>query len=295
MAEERSSRAATGIIRFVPESIQPYFLLARLDKPIGTWLLLWPCCWSIAICAPAGALPDVWMLTKFAIGAVVMRGAGCTINDMWDRNIDKLVERTKMRPLAAGQITQLQALTFLGLQLSAGLCVLVSMNLYSILLGASSLALVVVYPLMKRITFFPQFVLGLAFNWGALLGSSAVLGMYCGSVAWTLMYDTIYAHQDKKDDKLVGVKSTALYFGEQTKPALAAWSSFFVASLLVSGKFAGMGIPYAVGVAGAAVHMAWQIRTVDLDNTMDCMQKFVSNKWVGAIIFSGIVIDKLLA
>jgi len=256
------------------------------------------------MCAPLGAPPDVWMLTKFAIGAVVMRGAGCTINDMWDKDIDKQVERTKMRPLAAGTVTQFQALTFLGLQLTAGLSVLLSLNTYSILLGASSMGLVVVYPLMKRFTFFPQFVLGLAFNWGALLGSSAVLGycpwsvslpMYMGSIAWTLMYDTIYAHQDKKDDKLVGVKSTALYFGDATKPALVAWSSFFVASLLVSGKFAGMGVPYAVGVAGAAVHMAWQIKTVNLDDVQDCMRKFASNKWVGAIIFSGIVIDKLLA
>ena len=190
----------------VPGHYQPYLLLARADKPIGTWLLLWPCCWSIGMVAPPGGLPDMWMLSKFALGAVVMRGAGCTINDMWDKDIDSKVERTRTRPLAAGAITPFQAAGFLGLQLTAGLGVLASLNTYSILLGASSLGLVVMYPLMKRVTHFPQLVLGLTFNWGALLGASAVLGytpweiclpLYCGSVFWTLTYDTIYAHQDK--------------------------------------------------------------------------------------------------
>ncbi len=170
----------------------------------------------------------------FGVGAIVMRGAGCTINDMWDVKMDRMVERTKSRPLAAGDITQFQALCFLGIQLSIGLAVLVNLNLYSIMLGASSLGVVVLYPFMKRVTYWPQLVLGFAFNWGAMLGWSAVAGavnwgvvlpLYAGSICWTLVYDTIYAHQDKTDDVHAGVKSTALLFGEKTKPVLSAFSA----------------------------------------------------------------------
>ena len=285
----------------VPTQYQPYLRLARADKPIGTWLLLWPCCWSIAIVAPVSHLPDVWMLSKFALGAVVMRGAGCTINDMWDKDIDSKVERTKMRPLASGAVTRFQAAGFLGLQLTVGLGVLTSLNTYSILLGASSMGLVVLYPLMKRVTNFPQLVLGLTFNWGALLGASAVVGytpievclpLYLGSVCWTLTYDTIYAHQDRADDIKVGVKSTALYLGDMTKPVCAAWSALFAGGLVAAGQAAGMGMIFHGAVGFAVSHLAWQIVTVNLNRPADCMAKFVSNKWLGAILFFGIVADK---
>eukprot|EP00277_Geminigera_cryophila_P022971 CAMPEP_0179478128 /NCGR_PEP_ID=MMETSP0799-20121207/56721_1 /TAXON_ID=46947 /ORGANISM="Geminigera cryophila, Strain CCMP2564" /LENGTH=194 /DNA_ID=CAMNT_0021289155 /DNA_START=18 /DNA_END=599 /DNA_ORIENTATION=- len=194
-----------------------------------------------------------------------------------------------MRPLAAGTINRYQAAGFLGLQLTAGLGVLTSLNTYSILLGASSLGLVVLYPLMKRVSDFPQAVLGLTFNWGALLGASAVLGytpldiclpLYMGSVFWTLTYDTIYAHQDKRDDVAVGVKSTALFLGETwTKPACAAWAACFSAGLVAAGQAASMGMVYHGAVGVAITHLLWQISTVSLNRPADCMAKFVSNKW----------------
>lgn len=185
-------------------SVMPYARLMRMDRPIGSWLLFWPCSWSIALSAQAGALPDLKMLTLFGVGAFVMRGAGCTINDMWDRDIDAKVERTKDRPLVSGQISQLDAMVFLSGQLSIGLMILTQLNWPSILLGASSLGLVVTYPLMKRITYWPQLMLGMTFNWGALLGWCATQGtvnwaaclpLYAAGVCWTLVYDTIYAHQ----------------------------------------------------------------------------------------------------
>ncbi|GAA5890988.1 hypothetical protein JCM8208_003120 [Rhodotorula glutinis] len=285
----------------------PYLSLARMDKPIGTWLLYWPCAWGITMAAYSSALPPAawaWNLALFGTGAVVMRGAGCTINDLWDRDIDQKVDRTKLRPLASGEVKPLQALTFLGGQLSLGLAVLTQLNWYSIALGASSLSLVVLYPLMKRITHWPQLVLGLAFNWGALLGSSAVLGqcdwtvalpLYAGSVAWTIAYDTIYAHQDKTDDVHAGVKSTALLFGDQSRPILSAFSASFVSLLALSGYLNGQGPAFfALSVAGAAAHLAWQLRTVDLDSRESCWRTFASNRDLGAIVWSGLAVDYAL-
>lgn len=331
-------------------SIQPYLALSRIDKPIGTWLLYWPCAWSIVLASHTLGLSyttPLFYTLLFGVGAVVMRGAGCTINDMWDVKMDRMVERTKSRPLAAGDITQFQALCFLGVQLSAGLAVLVNLNLYSILLGASSLGVVVLYPLMKRVTYWPQLVLGFAFNWGAMLGWSAVAGavdwavvlpLYTGSILWTLVYDTIYAHQDKTDDVHAGVKSTALLFGDKTKPMLSAFSA---GTIGLFGYSASLALPptlgaaqpaadvlkpaqsscvgdlvfspsildtvsaaspmldtlthhhpfFGVALAGAASHLAWQIRTVKLDDRPDCWRKFCSNTTFGWIVFSGLVAD----
>ncbi|KAI8597421.1 UbiA prenyltransferase family [Dissophora ornata] len=290
----------------MPKSIQPYLYLTRIDKPIGTWLLFWPCAWGITMASYSAHLPwtsTLYTIGLFGTGAVIMRGAGCTINDLWDRNIDKKVERTKVRPLASGAVTPAQAVAFLGLQLGAGLAVLTQLNMYSILLGASSLSLVATYPAMKRITYWPQVVLGLAFNWGALLGSSAMLGatnwqvalpLYASGVCWTLVYDTIYAHQDKKDDVKIGVKSTALRFGEKTPEFLTAFSTGMISMLALSGYMNDQGpLFYALSVGGAAAHLAWQLKTVDYENTADCWSKFASNKWTGALIFSGIAGDYL--
>ncbi|GAA5929547.1 hypothetical protein JCM10213_006402 [Rhodosporidiobolus nylandii] len=293
--------------RFLPKGLRwthPYLSLARMDKPIGTWLLYWPCAWGITMAAYSSALPVstwAWNLALFGTGAIVMRGAGCTINDLWDQDIDKKVDRTKLRPLASGEVKPIQALTFLGGQLSLGLAVLTQLNWYSIALGASSLSLVIAYPLMKRITYWPQFVLGLAFNWGALLGSSAVLGtcdwtvalpLYAGSVAWTIVYDTIYAHQDKRDDVHAGVKSTALLFGEQTRPVLTAFSASFVSLLALSGYLNAQGPAfYALSVGGAAAHLAWQLRTADLETRESCWETFKSNRDLGAIVWSGMAVD----
>ncbi|POY74446.1 putative 4-hydroxybenzoate polyprenyltransferase [Rhodotorula taiwanensis] len=294
----------------LPKSLEwthPYLSLARMDKPIGTWLLYWPCAWGITMAAYSSALPVsgwAWNLALFGTGAIVMRGAGCTINDLWDRDIDKKVDRTKLRPLASGEIKPLQALTFLGGQLSVGLAILTQLNWYSIALGASSLSLVVLYPLMKRITYWPQFVLGLAFNWGALLGSSAVLGatdwkvalpLYAGSVAWTIVYDTIYAHQDKKDDVDAGVKSTALLFAERSRPILTGFSVSFVSLLALSGYLNAQGPAfYALSVGGAAAHLAWQLRNADLESRENCWEMFKSNRDLGAIVWSGLAVDYAL-
>lgn len=282
---------------------QAYVQLGRYDKPVGTWLLLWPCTWSITLASiqTAQVLPDPSLLARFALGALVMRGAGCTINDILDKDFDSKVERTKSRPLASKKLTTKEAIVFLGGQLSIGLAVLMSLNEYSIILGASSMLLVCTYPLMKRITWYPQVFLGLTFNWGALLGWSAVAGeinslaplsLYVSSICWTLVYDTIYAHQDKEDDKKIGVKSTALKFGDQTIPILKIFATANIAGLALTGYLAGLEYPMSYNlfsVAAPAVHMFWQLNTVDLDNQMDCDRKFKSNINLGASVFLGIL------
>eukprot|EP00002_Diphylleia_rotans_P041042 TRINITY_DN9884_c0_g1_i1.p1 TRINITY_DN9884_c0_g1~~TRINITY_DN9884_c0_g1_i1.p1 ORF type:complete len:381 (+),score=75.34 TRINITY_DN9884_c0_g1_i1:75-1217(+) len=300
-ANNNSSQTTTWIDRYMPSPTRPYLKLARLDKPIGTWLLLWPCLWSTAIATPIGQMPDFYLMGLFSIGAVVMRGAGCVINDLWDKDIDKQVERTAMRPLASGELSRKQAVAFLASQLSIGLAVLTQLNLYTIILGASSLGLVVVYPAMKRITHWPQAVLGLTFNWGALVGWAAVHGsldlatvlpMYLAGVAWTIHYDTIYAHQDKVDDVKVGVRSTALLFADKTKSWVSGFSAVAIAGLALSGFEASLAWPYYASLAAAASHLAWQIQSVDLNNRQDCMAKFVSNRDFGAIVFAGILAAK---
>ncbi|XP_044285292.1 4-hydroxybenzoate polyprenyltransferase, mitochondrial [Varanus komodoensis] len=294
--------SAAALVRAAPGPLQPYLRLMRLDKPIGTWLLYLPCTWSIALAAEPGCLPAWDMLLLFGTGAILMRGAGCTINDMWDQDYDKKVTRTASRPLAAGEISRFQSLVFLGGQLSLALCVLLCLNNYSIILGASSLLLVVTYPLMKRITYWPQLFLGLTFNWGALLGWSAVQGscnwsvclpLYFSGVLWTLMYDTIYAHQDKRDDLTIGVKSTALRFSENTKPWLSGFSALMLLGLTVTGINCDQTFPYYAAVTSAGIHMAQQIYTLDINNSEDCWKKFSSNRTVGLLLFIGIVLGNL--
>lgn len=287
---------------YLPKVARPYAQLARLDKPIGTWLLAWPCMWSITLASSPGDLPDIKMLTLFGCGAVLLRGAGCTINDLLDRDIDTKVERTKSRPVASGLLTPFQGLCFLGFQLLLGLGILLQLNNYSRILGASSLLLVFSYPLMKRFTFWPQAYLGLTFNWGALLGWAAVKGgldpvvvvpLYISGVFWTLVYDTIYAHQDKEDDLKVGVKSTALRFGDSTKEWISGFGTACISSLALCGFNSDIGWPYYACLVAASGHLVWQIWTVDLSSRIDCNKKFVSNKWFGAIVFSGILLGRL--
>ncbi|KAL5573436.1 hypothetical protein UlMin_023033 [Ulmus minor] len=287
---------------YLPRQARPYARLARLNKPIGTWLLAWPCMWSISLAADPGHLPDFMMLTLFGCGALFLRGAGCTINDLLDRDIDTMVERTKLRPIASGLLTPFKGLCFLGVQLLLGLGILIQLNNYSRILGASALLLVFTYPLMKRFTFWPQAYLGLTFNWGALLGWSAVQGsidpavvfpLYISGVCWTLVYDTIYAHQDKEDDLKVGVKSTALRFGDSTKKWITGFGIACISSLAICGLNAEIEWPYYACLAAASGQLAWQIWTVDLSSRIDCNKKFVSNKWFGAIIFSGILLGRL--
>ncbi|KAL6048327.1 Palmitoyl-protein thioesterase 1 [Balamuthia mandrillaris] len=244
------------------------------------------------------------LLLTFAVGSLVLRGAGCTINDLADRNIDSKVARTKTRPLASGAITEKQAVAFLAGQLSVGLAILLTLNNTCIALGTASLLLVGTYPLMKRVTYWPQAFLGLTFNYGVLMGWAAVTGslylpavlpLYAAGICWTLVYDTIYAHQDREDDLLVGVKSTALLFGTDTKRWLSLFSGGTVAGLVAAGMASGMAWPYYLGTGLGAAHLAWQLNTLDINNGKDCMAKFVANKWFGAIIFAGIELSHLLS
>lgn len=294
---------ATRLVHIVPKNVQPYLKLMRLDKPIGSWLLFWPCSWSIASAASPGCFPDFYMIALFGTGALVMRGAGCTINDMWDRDIDSKVERTKQRPLVSGEITMKQALVFLGFQLSVGLAILLQLNWYSVFLGASSLGLVITYPLMKRVTYWPQLVLGFTFNWGALLGYSAIRGyvdwslclpLYLSGVCWTIIYDTIYAHQDKNDDLRLGIKSTAIKFNKNTKVWLSAFATTMTGGLILSGIVNSQTWPYYVGIGLISTHLASQISTLDIDNANDCAKKFISNAQVGFILFCSVVFGNLM-
>ncbi|XP_064636310.1 4-hydroxybenzoate polyprenyltransferase, mitochondrial-like isoform X2 [Lineus longissimus] len=292
----------TRILDAAPVCVQPYLRLVRFDRPIGTWLLYLPCMWSIGLAADAGHLPDLRLLALFGVGAFLMRGAGCTINDMWDSDIDSKVARTRDRPLACGQITRFQALVFLGGQLSLALMVLLQLNMYSIILGASSLGLVIVYPLMKRLTYWPQLVLGITLNWGVLLAWSAITGsvdlcgltLYISAVAWSMIYDTIYSHQDKEDDFLIGVKSTALKFGEDTKKWLTGFAGVMLSGLTLTGVMCNQTLAYYVGLCAITASLTNQISTLDINNPEDCGKKFRSNRNLGLVLFTAIVIGTLL-
>lgn len=285
-----------GLVKHLPPWAQPYGQLARIDKPIGSWLLYAPCTWAIAMATPVGAHIDLETMALFGVGAFIMRGAGCTVNDMLDVDFDKNVRRTANRPLAAGIISQKQALGFLAVQLTGGLAVLLQCNPYSIVLGASSLVLVGTYPLMKRITNWPQAYLGLVFNWGALLGYSAVHGscdfsvclpLYLAGWSWTMIYDTVYAHQDRSDDILIGVKSTAVLMAGKTKLWLSGFGTVMASSLAIAGMNAGQGIPFFLGASSAMGSIAWWVYHTDLDSSDSCWNTFSKMKWSGFMIFAG--------
>lgn len=286
-----------------PAPIRPYLRLARADRPIGAWLLLMPCWWSAGLAAVHGkTLPDPWHLVLFFIGAFVMRGAGCTWNDILDRELDARVARTRSRPIPSGQVSARAAAAFLVALALVGLAVLVQFNGFTIALGIASLAVVAVYPLMKRITWWPQTVLGLAFSWGALMGWAAAFGrldapaviLYLGAIAWVIGYDTIYAHQDREDDALVGVKSTARLFGARTRPILALFYAAAVALIGLSGWMAGGGVVSAAGLALFAAHLGWQAVRLDIDDPDHCLVLFKSNRDAGLILFAAMVLDALV-
>ncbi|XP_037008461.2 4-hydroxybenzoate polyprenyltransferase, mitochondrial isoform X2 [Artibeus jamaicensis] len=296
------SLSAAAVVESAPRPLQPYLRLMRLDKPIGTWLLYLPCTWSIGLAAEPGCFPDWYMLSLFGTGAILMRGAGCTINDMWDRDYDKKVTRTASRPIAAGDISIFQSVIFLGVQLTLALGILLCLNYYSIALGTASLLLVITYPLMKRVTFWPQLALGFTFNWGALLGWSAVKGscdpsvclpLYFSGIMWTLIYDTIYAYQDKRDDALIGLKSTALRFRENAKQWLSGFSAAMLGSLSLVGVTTGQTVPYYAALAVVGAHLTHQIYTLDIHRPEDCWDKFTSNRTVGLVLLLGIVLGNL--
>jgi 4-hydroxybenzoate polyprenyltransferase len=297
---------ATGnwVDGLAPPVARPYLRLARLDRPIGAWLLLMPCWWSAALAAVAAGqpYPNPWHVALFFIGAFAMRGAGCTWNDIVDRNLDARVERTRSRPIPSGQVTVLQAGMFLVLQALVGLAVLLQFNLYTVYAGIASLVVVVIYPMMKRVTYWPQIVLGLAFSWGALMGWPAVFGrldtpalvLYAGSISWVIAYDTIYAHQDAEDDALVGIKSTALLFGAHTRPMLALFYGAAVVLIGISGWMAGAGTIFLLGLAAFAAHLAWQVHRFQVGDAALCLKLFKSNRDAGLILFAALSLDALL-
>jgi 4-hydroxybenzoate polyprenyltransferase len=287
-----------------PPWSRPYLRLCRLDRPIGSWLLLLPCWWSASLAAGVahntGQLPLT--IALFLIGAFAMRGAGCTWNDITDRDLDARVERTRSRPIPAGQVSVRQALVFLLAQALIGLAVLLQFNRFAVAAGIASLVIVAVYPFMKRITWWPQIVLGLAFSWGALMGfavtfariDATALLLYAGSIAWVIGYDTIYAHQDAEDDALIGIKSTALLFGARTHRALAVFYTLAVVLIGAALVLAGARWPAWIGLAAFALHLVWQIRRLDISDPALCLRIFKSNRDAGLLLFAGLLADAVM-
>lgn len=283
-----------------PAIARPYLRLARLDRPIGSWLLLMPCWWSAGLAGMAnGVLPSVAHIVLFFIGAFTMRGAGCTWNDLVDRDLDGKVERTRSRPIPSGQVTATQAAVFMVAQALVGLAVLLQFNLYTILTGLASLLVVAIYPFMKRVTYWPQIFLGLAFSWGALMGWPAAFGrldaaafvLYAGSIAWVIGYDTIYAHQDREDDMMIGIKSTALLFGQNTPAMLTVFYTIAVVLIGLAGLMAGGSWIFMLGLLAFAVHLSWQVVTIDIDDPAHCLKLFRANRDAGLILFFAMLLD----
>ncbi len=291
--------------RFAPKMLVPYLRLARADRPIGFFLLALPCFWSVALASRNldEAYPDPWLLLLFAIGALVMRGAGCTYNDIVDREIDGQVARTMSRPLPSGQVTLRAAIVLMVALSLIGLAVLLSFSSFTICLGLGVLPIVALYPFVKRFSHWPQAVLGLAFNWGALMGWPAVLGrldwpavvLYAGAVCWTVGYDTIYAHQDREDDGLLGLKSTALRFGRATKPWLTLLYGIAWLAIIAAGIMAGAGTAFLLGMIVAGAQLGWQVVTLDIDDAENCLARFRSNRDFGVLVLAAILLDMALA
>ncbi|TPE50462.1 4-hydroxybenzoate octaprenyltransferase [Amaricoccus solimangrovi] len=289
-----------------PRWTRPYLRLSRADRPIGTWLLLIPCWWGVALAAAADAggarPPDLWIALGCALGAVLMRGAGCTWNDLTDQDFDAKVARTRSRPLPSGQVTPRGAAAWMVIQALLACAILLTFPPAAIWLGVASLALVAIYPFAKRFTWWPQVFLGLAFNWGALLAWAAHAGglgwppvlLYLAGISWTLFYDTIYAHQDREDDALIGVKSTARLFGTATKRWLAGFATLTVALLALAILAAGLE-PLAracafAGLAAMAGHLLWQLRRLDIDDPDGCLTLFRSNRDAGLLLVAGFLL-----
>jgi 4-hydroxybenzoate polyprenyltransferase len=289
--------AATGWVARLPRSWLPYLLLARIDRPIGIWLLFLPGLWGILLSRPAPA-EALRLIMLFAVGAIVMRAAGCVVNDLWDRDIDRMVARTASRPLASGTLRPRQAMVFLALLLLVGLAVLLQLNPLAQLLGAGSLLLVALYPLAKRVTWWPQLMMGFTFGFGAPLGyaagadrlDAAGIVLYGAAILWDLGFDTIYAHQDREDDALVGVKSTARLFGERTAPFLTACYAGTVLMLAASGRLAGLGVWFFPTLLVPAALLARQAAVLDIHDPGLCLRLFKANREAGLAISAAILV-----
>ncbi|NDE89827.1 MAG: 4-hydroxybenzoate polyprenyltransferase [Alphaproteobacteria bacterium] len=284
-------------------SFKPYLRLARLDKPAGFMLLLFPAWWAQALATPSGTWPDLWLLLLFFIGAVVMRAAGCAINDVLDHKLDAQVARTKVRPIASGEIKPWQGILFAMLCCAMGLLIVLQMGPLSFWLALASLPLIAIYPLMKRITWWPQAFLGIIFNWGAWMGFAAVQGtipftafiLYAACFFWTLAYDTIYAFQDIEDDMLAGIKSTARRLGEHARYVIILWSGLSFILLLWAGLHAGLGAVFMAGMAIALIHMAWQLKNWRKDNAASSLAAFQAHTIFGAIVFAAILLGRIFS
>ncbi len=287
---------------WAPSFARPYLRLARMDRPIGIWLLVFPCWWSLTLAEIAARQPSLnywWAFGLFAIGALVMRGAGCAYNDYVDRDFDAKVARTQSRPIPSGQVTPSQALVFVGALLLIGLGVLLQFNTFTIWLAMTSLLLVAIYPFMKRFTYWPQLVLGLTFNWGALVGWSASQAnislspvlLYAGAVCWTMGYDTIYAHQDKEDDLMLGLKSTAIRFGDATLTWVAGFYTAAIVMWCVAASLANANLVTFIAIGLIALQMSWQVSTLETSDADNCLRRFRSNREVGAVLLFGLLAD----
>ena len=288
-------------LRYLPPWARPYGRLARWDRPIGIWLLLFPCWWSSALAAAPNWAQLAGFMALFAVGAIAMRGAGCTWNDIVDRKVDAGVERTRGRPLPSGELKLHHALIWMALQGAVGAAVLFKLNKFAGGVALLSLLLVAVYPAMKKITSWPQVVLGFAFNWGALVGYAAVTGtlswatvaLYLGGVAWTMVYDTIYAMQDQRDDAVVGVRSTARRFAAAPRRWLSFFAVLAIGFWIATGLLAPLGIGYFVLLAGIALHLCWQIALLKPDDQADCLMRFKSNRAIGWLMLAALIVDRI--
>jgi 4-hydroxybenzoate polyprenyltransferase len=289
--------------RWAPARLRPYLRLARIERPIGWWLLLLPCWWSAALAAIAAGQPwpNPVHCILFLIGALAMRGAGCTYNDIVDRDLDARVERTRGRPLPSGQASLKGALAFLGLQCAVGLLVLLQFNAFTVVTGFASLGVVALYPFMKRFFWMPQIVLGFAFSWGALMGWAAAFGtlgwaallLYAGSISWVVGYDTIYALQDIEDDEIAGIKSSARFFGERVRPGVGLCYGLTILLMTASLYLAGAGLAGFAGLSLFGAHLGWQVARIDRSDGAGALRLFRSNRDAGLILFAGLMLDSL--
>lgn len=291
---------SAGWVARLPQAWRPYALLMRLDRPIGSWLLFLPGLWAFAMVAPDWR-QGLWLSALFGLGAVLMRGAGCVVNDLWDRDLDRQVERTAGRPLASGALRARHALVFLALVLAAALLILLQLNTAARWLGVASLLPVVLYPLAKRVTDWPQAVLGVIFSWAAPMGYAAVTGgldlaalaLWAAGFFWILGYDTIYAHQDREDDALVGIRSSALRLGDKTKPFLILCYGLTMGLLVLAGWLAGLAPWYLLGLALPGAMLARQVMQLDIADPALCLRLFKANRDVGLVIAAALLLGRL--
>ena len=305
LASIADASPSNWVDRWATAAWQPYLRLGRFDRPIGAWLLLFPCWWSqsLAQVNAGDHYPDLFYFMLFAVGAMAMRASGSAYNDYVDRDIDARVQRTANRPLPSGQISATSAVIFIAVVALIGLTVLVQFNSFTIWLAIASLVLVAFYPFAKRVTSYPQIVLGLVFNWGALVGWAAIKGsiglpalaLYAGCVFWTVGYDTIYAHQDKEDDAMLGLGSTALKFGDDTVSFVGGMYALAGGMWLVAGALAGAHLVYFFAVVLVFLQMSWQVSTLVINDPANCLRRFKSNRDVGFALLTGLVADMALS